>query len=66
MEIELHPEGDLEFIEASQRYESKVPGLGVSFIDEFEGLTFSVSTRKSAFASRRHFVERSFGNSRSR
>ena len=38
MEIELHPEADLEFIEASRRYESKVPGLGVSFIDEFEGL----------------------------
>ena len=39
MEIELHPEADLEFIEASQRYESRVPGLGARFIDEFEGLT---------------------------
>jgi len=38
MDIELHPEADLEFIEAAQRYESRVTGLGSRFIDEFEGL----------------------------
>lgn len=38
MEIALHPEADLEFIETSQRYESRVAGLGSRFIDEFEGL----------------------------
>jgi hypothetical protein len=38
MDIDLHPEADLEFIEASQRYESRVPGLGARFIDEFERL----------------------------
>ena len=38
MDIELHPEAELEFVEASQRYESRVPGLGTRFIDEFEGL----------------------------
>lgn len=38
MDVELHPEADIEFVEAAQRYESRVPGLGSSFIDEFEGL----------------------------
>ena len=28
MEIEFHPEAEYEFIEASERYESRVSGLG--------------------------------------
>ena len=38
MEIEFHPEAENEFIEASRRYETKVPGLGDKFINELEGL----------------------------
>jgi len=38
MEIEFHPDAEYEFMEASQRYESRVSGLGERFIDELEGL----------------------------
>jgi plasmid stabilization system protein ParE len=38
MEIELHPEAELEFIESSAYYESRVLGLGEKFINELEGI----------------------------
>ncbi len=38
MEIELHPEADAELIEAAVFYESRVNGLGESFLAEFDGL----------------------------
>lgn len=38
MEIELHPEADSELIEAAIFYESRVNGLGESFLEEFDKL----------------------------
>ena len=36
MQIEFHPEARTEFLEATSRYESHVPGLGTRFISEID------------------------------
>ena len=36
MSYELHPEAELEVLEAASRYEAEVPGLGERFGDEIE------------------------------
>lgn len=38
MKIELHPDAEQEFIEASQYYEVRASGLGEAFISELEYL----------------------------
>jgi hypothetical protein len=57
MEIELHPDAGVEFIEASQWYESRVPGLGTPFIDEFEGLKEVLRRRSSSESASRLLEE---------
>jgi plasmid stabilization system protein ParE len=36
MNYELHPEAELELLDAAARYESEIPGLGERFADEVE------------------------------
>lgn len=38
MKVEIHPEAEREFIEASRYYEARVPGLGEAFVSELEQL----------------------------
>lgn len=37
----FHPAAEAEFLESVGYYESKVPGLGGTFIEEFEALVHS-------------------------
>ena len=40
MNYSFHPAAEAEFLESIGYYESKVPGLGGAFIEEFETLSF--------------------------
>jgi hypothetical protein len=50
MNYSFHPAAEAEFLESVGYYESKVPGLGGAFIEEFEALTELVGESPEALA----------------
>jgi hypothetical protein len=67
MNYSFHPAAEAEFLESVGYYESKVPGLGGAFIEEFEALAALVGESPKAWqvelqpaASSQIFVERPF------
>ena len=49
MTYSVHPAAEAEFLESVGYYESKVPGLGGAFIEEFEGLANLVGESPKAW-----------------
>ncbi|KXS54769.1 MAG: Uncharacterized protein AWU57_852 [Marinobacter sp. T13-3] len=49
MNYSFHPAAEAEFLESVGYYESKVPGLGGAFIEEFEALASLVGESPKAW-----------------
>lgn len=47
--VVFHPEADAEVIESAKWYESRVPDLGASFLDEVDAALSRISSAPEAF-----------------
>ena len=44
MRLSDHPEGEAEVVEAARNYESRSPGIGARFLEEFDAAVAKLST----------------------